>query len=466
MKVLCLAVRYGLFLTLICFNSVLIFADHETPMSTVPTPNPNQPPPRSEPNNAPPAILAPVVGPNVRCNDRVTCSDGRGITQSETAVAISGNVVLCSYNDFRALYCPSQSPGYQWVGWSYSVDGGETFSDGGPLPGRTLHRGDPWAATGADGAIFLSGIWNDLRGLAVTRGTPTEKGIEWAQPTVIDSPPGTFDKEAITVDPNTGDIYLSYTRLGVGIWLHRSTDGGQSFLPHTVVTTGGVQGSCPAAGPNGEVYVAWNIGWPGQTGIGFAKSADQGATFGPSRTIGQICNFPIPGLDRPNPAFPQITVDNTGGPNTGNIYVVWHTACPRGNGDVVMIRSTDGGETWSNPLVINDDATTAIQFYPTISIDDLGRVNVFFYDRREDPGTVMTNLFFAQSTDGAMSFNPNIKVTSVTSRWGVGEGSPNFGDYINSTSVGTKACVAWTDSRDGDPDAYFTCVDVPDEPPV
>ena len=111
-------------------------------------------------------------------------------------------------------------------------------------------------------------------------------------------------------------------------------------------------------------------------------------------------------------------------------------------------------------MLVNDD-TPGLHFYPTVSVDSLGRVNVFFYDRREDPGTRVTNLYFAQSSDGGASFDPNIRVTDTASLWtDPGEGSPNYGDYINSVSVGTRACVAYADGRDGDPDAYFTCVDL------
>jgi hypothetical protein len=110
--------------------------------------------------------------------------------------------------------------------------------------------------------------------------------------------------------------------------------------------------------------------------------------------------------------------------------------------------------------VVNDDPTGAVHFFPTVSVDALGQVNVFFYDRRENPGTTITNLYFAKSTDGGASFNTNIRVTEVASTWAlISEGNPNYGDYISSLSMGTTACVAYADGRDGDPDAYITCVD-------
>jgi hypothetical protein len=157
--------------------------------------------------------------------------------------------------------------------------------------------------------------------------------------------------------------------------------------------------------------------------------------------------------------FPQLAVDNSGGPNHGKIYATWGTFTG-GNGNAVIVSSDDGGDSWSSAMLVNDD-TPGLHFFPTLSVDSLGRVNVFFYDRRDNPGTAITNLYFAQSTDGGMSFGPNILVTDTPSLWtDSGQGAPNYGDYLNSVSVGTKACVAYADGRDGDPDAYFTCVDL------
>lgn len=456
---------FSLALALLLFGLSSVLAGNGVSDETKGIPTPSSTPylvdTPSIPSPFAPVPLAPIVGPNLRCNSRVICSGGGGKVQSETALAIVGDAIICGYNDFRGFRCPTQDQGYQILGWSYSLDGGENFIDGGPLPGRTAHSGDPWLAVGPDNTIYFASIYQGLSRLAVMRGTVTGTGIDWSTPTLI-TDSGSFDKEALVVDPNTGHLYMSYTRFGGpgGIWLQKSTDGGMTFRAYPVASGGPQkQGSFPAIGPNGEVYVTWNIGWPSQTGIGFAKSTDGGQTFTPQRTVGTIGNFQIPGLNRPNPAFPQIAVDNSGGPNTGNVYIVWHTAHLRQNGDVVMIRSTDGGDTWSDPVIINDDTTTAIQFYPTISVDDYGQANVFFYDRRNNPGTAITDLYFAQSTDGGLSFNENVRVTDVSSVWtDPGDGAPNYGDYINSISIGDRACVAYADGRDGDPDAYYTCV--------
>ena len=422
---------------------------------SIPIANPDALPQPKQQFRLPQSKLTPGVSPNVRCNNRVTCSDGRGVTQSETALAISGDAVVCGYNDFRAAFCPNEEPGYQWGGWAYSLDGGATFTDGGPLPGRTGHRGDPWLGTGPDGTIYFVDIWNNTNGLVAVRGgRVTGTGFSWSEPTII-ATAGNFDKEAMAIDQVSGSIYLTYTRFGGpgGIWIHKSDDGGLTFDVGRSVGLGGT-GSYPAIGPNAELYVVSQSG----PNIAFTRSFDGGQTFSPVRNIGGVIGFQVPGLTR-HLQVPQIAVDTSGGPNTGNIYVVWDTTVA-GNGNAVIVTSIDGGDSWSPPMVVNDDAP-GLHFYPTVSVDSLGRVNVFFYDRRENPGTNITNLYFAQSTDGGATFSPNISVTDTPSLWANGtEGAPNYGDYINSVSVGTKACVAYADGRDGDPDAYFTCVDM------
>src|SRR5260370_1530811 len=89
-----------------------------TESQSIPFANPDALPQPKQQFRLPQSKLTPGVTPNVRCNNRVTCSDGRGLTQSETALAISGDVVVCGYNDFPASYCPNYEPGYKWRGWS------------------------------------------------------------------------------------------------------------------------------------------------------------------------------------------------------------------------------------------------------------------------------------------------------------------------------------------------------------
>jgi hypothetical protein len=409
----------------------------------------------------PPGHSAFRIGPNVRANSRDACSGGHGTIQSETAIAKSGRAVVVAYNDFRGFYCPQN--GYQVTGWAYSLDNGRTFTDGGPLPGRQSLGGDPELATGPDGTFYLVSLWNPLSGMAVLRGTvnDTGTGINWSNPTVIQTSGEAYDKENIAVDQNTGTIYITYTRFGSQqgtIGLYVSHDGGLTFQgPTAVARVAGhtLQGSVPAVGPNGELYVAYDMDYPSDTGVGFVASYDGGQTFTDPVQISTTRGFSVPGTDR-SPSFPHMAVDTSGGPYTGNIYVSWQSAIGVGNtGEAVVSTSQDGGATWSSPQVINNDGGQGIEWAPTVSVDSQGNLDSFFYSRRAHPGTMLTDLYFAQSTDGGQTFLPALTATSVSSTWRPNsDGTPAWGDYMNAITVGTKAYVAYADGRDGDPDAY------------
>lgn len=414
----------------------------------------DQPPP-------PPTGRRFTVSPNVRANSLAICATmpPHGYVKSGTAVAVSGRAVVVVYNDFRGNYCPQD--GYQWAGWSYSLDGGRTFTDGGPLPGRQNWGEDPELATGPDGTVYLAGTWNPLTGgLAVLRGTVTGNGITWSGPTVVTTPNEGYDKPNIAVDQATGTIYLTYTRFGVlgaGIGLYVSHDGGLTFQgPTSAVGAGGVQGAVPVVGPNGELDIAYDIGYPSDSGIGFVQSTDGGQTFSPARQIAATIPFTVPGADRA-PAFPHLAVDNNPASRFfGNLYVSWQSAL-HGTGEAVLTVSRDGGRTWTNPHIINTDGGAGIEWFPTVSVDGKGNLDTFFYSRRANPTTRLTDLYFAQSTDGGRTFVPAFAATDVPSNWTFGpvDGGPVYGDYINAVTDGTSAAVAYTDVRDGSPNAYF-----------
>ena len=52
--------------------------------------------------------------------------------------------------------------------------------------------------------------------------------------------------------------------------------------------------------------------------------------------------------------------------------------------DIKLLRSFDGGTTWSNPRRVNQDNTNADQFQPYVRVTRRGQVNVSFFDRRLD----------------------------------------------------------------------------------
>src|SRR5262249_16976969 len=53
-----------------------------------------------------------------------------------------------------------------------------------------------------------------------------------------------------------------------------------------------------------------------------------------------------------------------------------------GIANVYLTASYDGGATWTPPIVVNDNASTAAEFQPNLTVAASGTVSVNFYDRR------------------------------------------------------------------------------------
>ena len=399
-----------------------------------------------------------VATANVLVNSRQLCPNGRGLQQNETAIVVSGDVVIVAYNDARGVNCPTQRAA---IGWSYSLDGGQTFIDGGGLPSsQSLNNGDPWLGVSPDGTTFyLSGLWQGYQGLGFLRGFLIDDQIVWTDPVVIRQG-GSMDKEAFVVDHNSGYIYLTYTNLGQGIRMTRSTDSGDTWSPPVTVATGSVQGSFPAVSNQGVIYVAYNIGYPVQNQqTAIARSLDGGQTFQRVAAFPFRYASPVPGLDR-TPAFPQIAVDNSGGERDGWVYAVWHVYYPDNVFRPVMTHSEDGGETWSEPTLTHLDGADnrGHRWFPTIAVDIFGYVNTVFYDRRHNPDSNLTDVWLSQSYDGGYTFDER-RLSDVTGNWTNVRRDPGFiygGDYIRAVSYGFDIYAVWTDPRNGDPDIYFS----------
>jgi len=405
-----------------------------------------------------PNSLAAAVGPNILVNDRTLCPNGRGLTQNETSISMSGNVGVIAFNDSRGVCEPDE---HAAIGWGFTLDNGETWTDGGTLPmSRQMNNGDPWLGVSPDGQTFyLTGLYNGYQGFGFHRGTVTETGVDWNFVTVV-SFPGTgvlHDKEAIAVNPQTGRIHLTYTRFTGGstaIYSTYSDDEGDTWRPQVLVYSGPCQGSFPALDGHGNLFVAFQA----SGNIRVYRSSDGGDSFQ------SVAAFPftatgVPFMDRSSD-FPQVAVDTTGCVFDGFVYVVWHHSSG-GNMRPMIAHSEDGGDTWTTPIPVNQDDVVSYHWWPSVSVDASGTVNVIYLDRRNNPGTGLTDLFLSQSTDGGNTFT-DTQVTDVTSSWQGIMFDPGFtyaGDYIRGVTQGTSLYAAWTDPRNGDPDIYFSRID-------
>jgi hypothetical protein len=231
------------------------------------------------------------------------------------------------------------------------------------------------------------------------------------------------------------------------ILFSRSTDGGLTWsTPVRVSDRGGncidsdstVEGAVPAVGPNGEVYLSWS----GPLGIMFDKSTDGGVTFGADRFVTHQpggWDFDVPGIYRCN-GMPVTVCDVSTSPYRGTIYINWSDQRNGlNNTDVFLIKSTDGGNTWSNVKRVNDDLTTTHQFFSWMTLDPTtGFVYIVFYDRRNYT-TTQTDVYVARSTDGGETFQ-NFRVSQSAFS---PQASIFFGDYTGIAALNRTIYPIW-----------------------
>jgi hypothetical protein len=345
------------------------------------------------------------------------------------------------------------------VGWAFSFDNGDTWTDGGGLPdNRQFNNGDPWLAVSPDGNTFyLSGLYNRYSGFGFLRGTVTETRIDWSLASVVSFESGGHDKEAIAVDPKTGRIHLTFTRSGTsnGITSTYSDDGGYTWSLLVTVYTGHLfQGSFPVLDGRGNFYVALQA----PPNILVYKSTDAGDSFQLAAGFGYSATA-VQFMDRYSD-FPQMAIDTSGGAFDGFVYVVWYSDLGGYNRPMIS-HSEDGGATWTDPIPVNQDDVVGAHWWPSVSVDSNGTVNVIYLDRRNNPTTGLTELYLSQSTDGGYTFS-DTQVTDVTSSWeGIAHdsGFTWSGDYIRGVTQGTLLYATWADARNGDPDVYFSRID-------
>jgi hypothetical protein len=136
-----------------------------------------------------------------------------------------------------------------------------------------------------------------------------------------------------------------------------------------------------------------------------------------------------------------------------NSYAVWQDARHGGtyNNRIYFSRSTDGGVTWSpNVSVTTDIPTTTVtnQLAPRIAFDNAsGQVWVVWQDNRRGH----YDIYSSNSSDGGVTWAPSVRVNDDAVNPGANKLHPSL-----VISDGGHIYVAWQDQRNGNDDVYFS----------
>jgi len=379
---------------------------------------------------------------------------------------------------------------YALLGWD-NQDGGGGRLNTSVLLGRSTDMGDSWSTT----------IVRNNRG-------KTDQEVENTRPVT-----------GIAVDTKSGSadvVYVSWARRLPNVLAPNaeplvataaaSTDGGRTFgepfslvdgafaspelraqafaavtttvaAPGPTTTTTAPPPGSRAAQPNqqanfgafkaaivvdnkGTLYSAWPSSTANQSaapppGYFLSKSADKGKTW----TVSQVAPFSINNrAGAPGPASSvRLAWSPSGGP-AGTLHLVAEgTDKPdvANLSHVFYYRSTDGGKTWSEPKIIDDDdkAAFASQYMPNVNVSADGRVDVAWWDTRNDRGMVVNDVYYTSSSDNGNTFSKNIRITdrSVDRHYGVFLNNFNMSAPPGIGSTKAYAIIGWDDTRLTDP---------------
>lgn len=285
---------------------------------------------------------------------------------------------------------------------AHSSNGGTTWAET-PLPfslcapgGAPYERAsDPWVSFGPDGTVYANAISFDQSTArnAVTAATSTNGGQTWSNLATLqsfDTAQFFTDKNSITADPlKPGVAYAVWDTLteptsNPRALLHTQASSGPGYLSMT--TDGGKTWSTP------------KIIFP---------------TVSQQQTIGN-----------------QIVVDRT---HPGNVYDFANWIQPpnsvtKSNSTVALVKSTDGGQTWSKPQVVATLGTVGVvdpntgagirtgDIIPEPAIDpNTGKLYVVWQDGRFSGGAYDT-VALSSSTDSGITWTPPTQVSTPTGR--------------------------------------------------
>lgn len=137
-----------------------------------------------------------------------------------------------------------------------------------------------------------------------------------------------------------------------------------------------------------------------------------------------------------------------------NAVIVWIDE-RYGDSDVLMKRTTDGGQTWSLPIRINDDAVGngVGQDLVWVQFSSTGKLAIAWRDRRlNGPGiSVPFDMYSAISQNGGTSFEANKRLSSSSSPF-ITLGCCN--SFIGVAVTDASLIVVWGDYRSNDWEIY------------
>ena len=283
--------------------------------------------------------------------------------------------------------------------------------------------------------------------------------------TTVTPKPGFFTEPSIAVNPlNPQQVVAAFQD---NAHIAYSTDAGRTWQPATGIeppdyrVSGDVSVTFDDQGHAIICYMAFNrLGtysyWghnSSKNGLHIRRSMDGGQTWEADHipVIVQPESPTSPWEDKP-----YIVADQSKGPFHGNLYIGW-TRWTLTDSEMMFVRSTDDGKTWSKPIEI-DNA-------PGLPRDDNGALEGF--DGAVGPDSTLyavwadgNCIYLTTSSDGGRTFSHERKVIKTApiafsvQAVARANGFPQIGVDPRGGGKGGRLYITWSDYRNGDIDVF------------
>jgi hypothetical protein len=249
---------------------------------------------------------------------------------------------------------------FRQAGWGYTENSGVSWTFPGVFePG--VFRSDPVLSADSDGNLFYLSL---LENFFDSMFRSLNGGQSWTKL----GPATGGDKQWFTID-DTGSSghgfqYQSWSTAGNnynGRQFSRSVDGGFTWRDPVDIPNSPIWGTLDVDS-GGNLFLA---GANGDTGVIWCERSSNAKNAGVTPTFDQSAAVNLGGgIDSGEPINPEglvgqlfLAVDRSGTISNNNVYLL-ASVLPTGSitgSDVMFVRSTDGGLTFSPPSRVNDD---------------------------------------------------------------------------------------------------------------
>ncbi len=396
-----------------------------------------------------PTANAEIFGTNVRVDD--TGVDPSNQHSPVIAVSFDGTIYVIwedkrNSNLYEDIYGTSSVNGGFTFGKSVKINDNEGLSRRYALDVTTDSKGAAHAVwmdwrDDADGLYNPGGGVDGKNLVNIYYSNSTDGGMSWSSNLILSNNSSSYFDYGPRIRIDSKDVIhvvWATDLMGTGLvytLYSRSADNGDSFSESVRIdnSSGSAIGVPSIAIDEKDViYVVWEDDRNATTrrDIWFAKSTDGGLNFKDHKAIHQDAQ---PTDQR----VPRISARG------GMIGVVWYNEPPFVN--ISFVSSFDGGQSFGNPEVINDDFSPVWRQFPSLWINETQYVSVAWMTERNGN----KDIYFANSTDGGGSFSANQKVNDDLGT------EPQSAVDLTMDSNGYVFLV-WSDYRNGNYDIYFS----------